>query len=79
MISDINTRKFVFSRQQLADKQETAARIDMVYTPGKVMVNGKERDFTEILLPEKESKYKDATVVTIGSIRTLRIVPEKTE
>lgn len=75
-MDDISVRKFLFSRTQLEDKKEQAKAMDMEYVPGMVIVNGKEQQFTEMLLPSKSSRYQDARELIRGSIREIHFTPE---
>lgn len=69
-------RKFVFSRNQLAEKKELAKQSDAFYSPGSVVVNGMKKPFTEMLPENRDSRFEDAQVVIVADTNTVKYTQE---
>ena len=62
---------FLFSREQLKVKKETEKKINKVYVPKEVRVNGVFKPYTEKVTDIKNATYSDATIVTTGKMKDL--------
>lgn len=70
-------RYFLYSRTQYTDRTKIESTIGMQYIPGRVLKNGKWREFTELSQEPKSTKYPDATVVTSGYLEDMKFEMEK--
>lgn len=70
-------RYFLYSRTQYTDRTKIESTIGMQYIPGRVLKNGKWREFTELSQEPKSNKYPDATVVTSGYLEDMKFEMEK--
>ena len=61
---------FQFSKEQLDARTKSELRLGKIYYPGKVVVKGREKIFTQITRTP-ESKYNDAKIVTQGETTNL--------
>ena len=71
---DMYKRDFVYSREQKKDKEKIFAKINKVYTPGSVIVKGRTKPFTDIVLDINKFAYSDAQLVVSGDIRQIKYV-----
>ena len=53
---------FIYSKEHKTSNQLIAQEINKVYTPGKVLVSGSYKPFTEII-DTPESRFSDAKIV----------------
>lgn len=67
---------FFYSRNQLSKRNEIDSSIGRRFIPGKVYVDGKQEEFTEIL-KTAESTNSDAILVTEGYIENIRYIMPK--
>ena len=75
-INSIYERCFVYSRTQ-AEELINTEKINNItakrrFKLGKVVVNGVQRDYTEIVTSMDKARYPDAVLVTKGDIRKLK-------
>lgn len=68
---DLYKRIFVYSAEQKKEKDEIASKMGQTYMPGKIIVKGQKRLFTDIVLSLDKFRYSDAKVVVEGDIRRL--------
>ena len=57
---------FQFSKEQLDSRTASEIRLGKIFYPGKVIVKGREKLFTQIT-KTSESKYNDAKILTQGN------------
>lgn len=57
---------FMFSSSQLKLRKEVEQQLGKEYRPGTVIVQGKPKQFTEIVDNPKKSSYSDSIIVTSG-------------
>lgn len=76
-MADLFNRYFVYSPEQKKDKMAIAKRAGNVYTPGSVIIKGRQKQFTDIVNDMHNCKYGDATIVCQGDIRRIEYTPPK--
>lgn len=69
---DLYTRHFIFSREQMELKKKIEQKTKTKVEFGKVMVNGAQKVFTDIVKDKKDCKFSDAIVLISGDIRTIK-------
>lgn len=57
---------FMFSSEQLKVRKEADKKIGKIYKPGQVLVNGRYKQYTEIVSNPNNATYSDAIVVASG-------------
>lgn len=57
---------FIFSSEQMRLRKAADAKIGKVYKPGLVLVNGKYKQYTEIVNSPNKATYSDGIVVASG-------------
>lgn len=57
---------FLFSQQQYQLRKEVELKIGRIYIPGKVVANGRWKDYTEISDSPTNNKFADAKVIAEG-------------
>lgn len=70
-------RYFLYSRTQFSDRTKIESTIGMQYIPGRVIKNGRWRDFTELSENAKSTKYPDSIVVAEGCLEDMKYEMEK--
>lgn len=60
------TRYFMFSSEQMKIRKEADKKIGKTYKPGQVLVNGRYRQYTEIVSDPSNATYPDAILVASG-------------
>ena len=70
MALDMYYRYFVYSAEQKKLNEEIFKKANKSYQPGSILIRGKHRLFTDILLDMKQSKYSDSQIVAQGDIRS---------
>lgn len=70
MPTDMYYRYFVYSSEQKKLNEELYKKANKVYTPGIILIRGKQRQFTDILLDIKQSKFSDVQIIAQGDIRS---------
>ena len=70
MPTDMYYRYFVYSLEQKKLNEELYKKANKTYTPGTILIRGKHRQFTDILLDIKQSKFSDVQIVAQGDIRS---------
>lgn len=70
MAVDMYYRYFVYSSEQKKLNEQIYKKANKTYTPGTILVRGKKKQFTDILLDMKTSKYSDVQIVAQGDIRS---------
>lgn len=75
-MADIEKKKryvyFLYSQSQQKMCESIEKAVGRDYIPGKVVANGKMKDFTEISSTPTNNKYADAKIVTEGYIDDIR-------
>ena len=64
-------RYFIYSVQQMKIKREVESRLGKDLVLGTVIVNGMQKQFTEIVTDLANVRYSDATIVAYGDIRKM--------
>lgn len=59
-------RYFLYSQAQYKERSETEKTLGRTYIPGKVLVNGRWKDYTEISTKPSNNKYADAKLLIEG-------------
>ena len=62
-VKDIYHRVFIMSRQQMEELKERNNQLGLKTEFGKVIVNGVERTYSDIILDMKDCRYSDAVIV----------------
>lgn len=57
---------FMYSSQQVSVRTEADARVGKTYTPGMVLVNGRMKQYTEMVSDPTKATYSDAVLVAFG-------------
>lgn len=70
MSVDMYYRYFIYSLEQRKINEEVYKKANKTYTPGTIIVRGKSRQFTDILLDPKQCKYSDMRIIAQGDIRS---------
>ena len=70
MALDMYHRYFVYSQEQKKLNEDIFKKANKTYKPGSILVRGKQRQFTDILLDMKQSKYSDVQIIAQGDIRS---------
>lgn len=65
-------RYFLYSQSQHKMRTEVEAKLNKEYTPGKVLVNGKWKLYTELSTSPQNIKFADATIVASGNLEDMR-------
>ena len=68
---DLYNRIFVYSGEQKKDKMKIAKDLGREYVPGYVIVKGRKRLFTDIVIDMSRFQYGDGQVVAQGDIRKI--------
>lgn len=68
-------RYFLYSRTQHQERTKIEATIGYRYIPGKIIKNGRWREFTEISASPNSTKYPDSTIIAEGYMDDLRYEP----
>lgn len=76
-MADLFNRYFIYSPEQKKDKMAIAKRAGNVYTPGSVVIKGRQKQFTDIVNSMDRCKYGDAVVVCSGDIRRIEYTAPK--
>ena len=82
MANSITGRKyryFIFSQKQYNERLEAERKLGKTYIPGKVMVHGVYRDFTEISTTPSNSRYADGKLITEGYLDSVKYIINKSE
>lgn len=82
MANSITGRKyryFIFSQKQYNERLEAERKLGKTYIPGKVMVHGVYRDFTEISTTPSNSRYADGNLITEGYLDSVKYIMNKSE
>lgn len=66
MVSNKRYRYFLFSQSQYKLREEAEERIGKQYVPGKVLINGRWKDYTEISSTPSNNKFADAKIIAEG-------------
>lgn len=72
-------RYFIFSQKQYNERVDAENKLGKQYIPGKVMVRGAYKDFTEISTSPSNSRYADGKLVAEGYLDELRYIMNKSE
>ena len=72
-------RYFIFSQKQYNERVDAKNKLGKQYIPGKVMVRGAYKDFTEISTSPSNSRYADGKLVAEGYLDELRYIMNKSE
>lgn len=72
-------RYFIFSQKQYQERVDAENKLGKRYIPGKVMVHGVYKDFTEISATPSNSRYADGKLITEGYLDELRYIMNKSE
>lgn len=70
MALDMYYRYFVYSKEQKELNEKIFKKANKTYKTGSILVRGKQRQFTDILLNMEQSKYSDVQIVAQGDIRS---------
>lgn len=62
---------FLYSSQQHKDRESVEKNVGRVYTAGKVLINGKWKDYTEISSSSKNA-YSDSKIVAEGELSNIK-------
>lgn len=71
-VKDIYHRVFIMSRQQMEELKERNNQLGLKTEFGKVIVNGVERAYSDIILDMADCRYSDAVKVIEGDIRAIK-------
>lgn len=73
------TKYFIYSEEQKLFRKNFDSKIGKFYHAGRVKIDGKWREFTDIAADDSLSgvKYQDAEVVGFGDINILELVYPK--
>ena len=69
-----NIKFFMFSLSQMQMRKKVESTLGKNYEPGKVLVNGIYKQYTEIVDDPKLARYPDAIVVASGDIRRIKYI-----
>lgn len=58
---------YVYSSKQVSVKEEAYSRMGKTYIPPEVLVNGKYKQYTEVVSDPTKMTYSDGIVVTSGN------------
>ena len=73
-VQDIMFNRFViYSSEQKKEMETIAKNSNKTFKLGTVIVNGKSKPYTDIILSMNNCKYGDAKIVIAGDIRKLSI------
>lgn len=72
-------RYFIFSQKQYQERVDAENKLGKRYIPGKVMVRGVYKDFTEISNSPSNSRYADGKLITEGYLDELKYIMNKSE
>lgn len=72
-------RYFIFSQKQYNERVDAENKLGKQYIPGKVMVRGAYKDFTEISTSPSNSRYADGKLITEGYLDELKYIMNKSE
>ena len=72
-------RYFIFSQKQYQERSDAESKLGKRYIPGKVMVHGVYRDFTEISTSPSNSRYADGKLVAEGYLDELKYIMNSSE
>ena len=72
-------RYFIFSQKQYNERLEAERKLGKTYIPGKVMVHGVYRDFTEISTTPSNSRYADGKLITECYLDSVKYIMNKSE
>ena len=64
-------RYFLYSQSQHKTRTETEKNIGRQYVPGKVLTNGRWKDYTEISTSASNNRFADAKVVASGYLEDM--------
>ena len=70
-VSKKRYRYFLFSQNQYKLRCEAEARIGKQYVPGKVLQNGRWKDYTEISSTPLNNKFADAKIIAEGNLEDM--------
>lgn len=65
-------RYFIYSDEQFKIRKEIESKLGKVFKAGTVIVNGQQKEFTEITNNVDINRYSDAKIVMYGDIRTIK-------
>ncbi len=68
---------FLYSEQQKKNRAELEAKLCRNFVPGKVLVNGQMKRFTE-MSSKSTTIYPDTVVIAEGYISTFKYIPPTT-
>lgn len=71
MVNDLYYRIFIYSSNQKEDLTNIAKSQGKAYSPGYVIVKGRKKPYTDIVLSMDRCSYGDAIVVAKGDIRKI--------
>lgn len=82
MANNITGRKyryFIFSQKQYQERSDAEEKLGRRYIPGKVMVHGLYKDFTEISTSPSNPRYADGKLLAEGYLDQIKYVMNKSE
>lgn len=77
MSVNMYNRYFIYSDEQKKEKTEIAKNMSKRFVPGTVVVNGRAKQYTDILRSMDDCRYGDAVIRCEGDIRKLKITNPK--
>lgn len=63
---------FYFSKDQFNMKKEIQSKLNRVYKPKEVLVNGSFEPFTQKIIAGHEPNFSDSILITTGTISNLK-------
>lgn len=69
--NDLYYRIFVYSLEQRKEQEAIAKMQGKTFTPGNVIVKGKPKPYTDIVLDMDKVRYGDSVVVAKGDMRRI--------
>lgn len=69
--NDLYYRIFVYSVEQKKEQEAIAKMQGKTYTPGNVIVKGRQKPYTDIVLSMDKVQYGDSIIVAKGDMRRI--------
>lgn len=66
-----NYKYFLYSAEQLKEKQEVLAKVGKLFTPGTVVVNGTRKNYTQLSDTPNLPRFIDTVIVAEGDITNI--------
>lgn len=63
---------FLYSAEQFKIRKQIESKIGNDFKPGIVIVNGQQKEFTEMAKTVNSNRYSDTKIITYGDIRTIK-------